>query len=85
MSIKRNSEIECPRCGSNKEVVVWSSINVQLNLEAKEELLEGKVNLFHCDICCCEQVIPVDLLYHDMEKEFCVQFFPFDKMVGVNP
>ncbi len=80
MSIKQTMEIECPKCGINKEVVVWKSINVQLNPEAKKELLEAKTNLFHCGICSFEQIVPVVLLYHDMEKEFCVQFFPFNSL-----
>lgn len=80
MSMKRIMEIECPGCGSNREVLVWKSINAQLNPEAKEDLLNGKVNLFCCGNCSVQAPIAIDLLYHDMEKEFCVQFFPFNKM-----
>jgi len=80
VSIKRIKKIECPECGHNREVVVWSSINVQFNPEAKEELLEGKINSFHCDNCGCKRIIPLALLYHDMEKQFCAQFFPFGTM-----
>ena len=60
--------------------MVWSTINIQLSPEVKEELLEAKTNLFQCEMCSFEQTVPVALMYHDMEKEFCVQFFPFDTM-----
>jgi len=77
MTIKRTVDIECPKCGKKENIDVWSTINVQINPEVKEEVVEGKINRLHCSICGFESVVPTNLLYHDMEKEFCVYFFPF--------
>ena len=84
MSMKRVMAIECPRCSSQREVMVWSTINIQLSPEVKEELLEAKTNLFQCEMCSFEQTVPVALMYHDMEKEFCVYFLPFSSMEWEN-
>ena len=77
MSIKSKVEIECLRCGNKENMDVWSTINVQINPKVKAEVVEGKINRLHCSICGFESVVPTNLLYHDMEKEFCVYFFPF--------
>ncbi len=77
MSIMRILEVECPRCGNKENVDLWDSINVQINPEAKEALLEGKLHQFHCSICDHKAGIEKKFLYHDMGKEFCVYFFPF--------
>lgn len=59
---------------------VWSTIFVQLNPEAKEQLLEGKLNHFTCARCGMEGPLGTRLLYHDGIGEFVVWFCPFDKM-----
>ena len=77
MTIKRTVEVECSRCGNKEPMDVWSTINVQISPDAKVELLEGKTNRFRCTICGLESLVVTNLLYHDMEKEFCAYFFPF--------
>lgn len=54
---------------------MWRSLNVQMDPEAKKELLRGKINLFHCNSCSFEAYVPVGLLYNDMRKEFLVQLY----------
>lgn len=79
MTISREEEIECPRCGYRSTMIVWHTINAQLNPEAKKDLLEGKINLFQCDKCDFSAHLTTALLYHDMEKEFLAQYFPFGR------
>lgn len=78
MSKRTKTEIECPHCGNKQDTEVWSSLNVTLDPEAKEALFNGKINFFCCQKCRWEGMIPVDLLYHDMRRRFCVQFYPFE-------
>jgi hypothetical protein len=80
MTIKRAVELECPKCGVNSETVVWDSLNVSLDPEAKDELLAGRLNRFHCHACDYETTVAVDLLYHDMGREYLVQLYPFQNM-----
>jgi hypothetical protein len=80
MTITRIVEVSCPSCGSTGEATVCNSINAQLNPELKKQLLEGKVNLFHCEKCGGEYLMAVDLLYHDTEKGYCVQHFHFKNL-----
>lgn len=77
MSIRESIEIQCPKCGWKNETVIWRSVNRDINPEAKEELLAGRINLFHCADCGLKEYVSVALMYHDPENGFCVQFFPF--------
>jgi len=78
MSICEHIEFQCPSCNSSQTIEIWRSINTQENPELKKELFEGRINVFHCLECDFEGSLPVDLLYHDVENQFCVQFFPFE-------
>ncbi len=78
MSKVENTEIECPECKKKQELPIWSSLNSELDPEAKEELLKGNINVFLCRGCGAEGLIPVQMLYHDQAKRFCVLLFSFD-------
>jgi hypothetical protein len=82
MSIKQQLELECPNCHERQETAVWSSINVQLSPEAKHELLAGRLNVLQCHNCGNQATIATDLLYHDMEEQFWVQYLPFEKVMS---
>lgn len=69
-------EIECPQCGSSAKARARQYINVQANPRGREDLLAGKLNLYRCRGCGYSNALPVDVFYHDAEKEFCVQYVP---------
>ena len=73
-------QVECPECHNVQEVTVWDSLNSKLDPQAKEELIKGNINFFCCQKCGAEALIPVKLLYHDMERRFCVQYFPPERL-----
>lgn len=70
-------KLTCPHCQAENEAAVWDSINAQLDPQAKEQLLEGKINILTCSRCGVSSPIDAPLLYHDMEKEFGVEYYPF--------
>lgn len=70
-------DLKCPKCASKGKVTVYQSINVSLDASLREKLLNGKINIFHCSKCAHDAFISVPLLYHDMDRKFMVQFFPF--------
>ena len=77
MTQMNDQNIDCPKCGHTQNVTVWNSINVSLNPELKEDLYKGQINMFKCDACEETVFISTPLLYHDMDKGFCVHYFPF--------
>ena len=78
MSEPEEIKIECPNCRKRQKVIVWRAINATLDPELKKELLCGRINFFRCEKCGIEGYMPIDLLYHDMEREFVVQYIPFE-------
>lgn len=77
MSINREEEIACPRCGKAQTVKIWESIDAVPDPEARAALFEAKINRFDCPSCDFDALVPVPLLYHDRRRQFVVQFFPF--------
>jgi hypothetical protein len=77
MSMKREEEIPCPRCGKTQTVTLWSSIDADPDPEARAALFEAQINRFDCPGCDFDALVPVPLLYHDRRRQFVVQYFPF--------
>jgi predicted RNA-binding Zn-ribbon protein involved in translation (DUF1610 family) len=78
MTKERMEEIDCPKCGEKQTETLWDTMNVTLNPELKEKLFQGEINRFRCKNCGNEAYISLPLLYHDMGKKYCVQYYPFD-------
>ena len=76
MTQAASEQVECPACGREQEVTVWSSINVELDPELRTRLFDGQINRFRCAQCGFEAFLGAPLLYHDMKRGFCVQFYP---------
>jgi hypothetical protein len=77
MSIKREEEIPCPKCGQAQTITIWESIDAEPDPAAREALFEAQVNRFDCPGCDFDALVPLPLLYHDRKRQFVVQFFPF--------
>ena len=67
--------IRCPSCNQSQNVTVYKSINVTLDPNLRESLFDGQINIFKCNECGQEAFIPIPLLYHDMERQFCVCYY----------
>lgn len=77
MTRLRSIELECPRCGERQNTPIYDSINVSLDPILKEKLFRGEINLFRCEKCEENFFLQIPFLYHDMEKNILVQFYPF--------
>jgi Zn ribbon nucleic-acid-binding protein len=84
VSVQEQVEAKCPACGEESQVAVWRSMNVTQDLDAKELLLAGTVNVFQCPKCRYESLLDVDFLYHDMERQFSVQYYPYERLSDDN-
>ena len=78
MTRMKSHEIECSHCGLKQNVDICESIDVSADPDLRQKLFQGLINVFKCQKCEKHTFISVPLFYHDMEKRFCVQFFPFD-------
>lgn len=76
MSINLTQQIKCPACQSLQEVTLWQSITAQDSPDLKEDLLKGKINIFHCPSCGQTALVPIPLLYRDDEKKLMISFSP---------
>jgi len=76
MSMESRESIKCPKCGSDQEVIVWSSLNVTLDPELRARLFNGEINMFKCSKCRNKAFLNAPLLYHDMDRKFTVQYYP---------
>lgn len=48
MSLNQTETVECPKCGKKSPFTVWNSVNVTLDPSVKQDVLSGKIFLFHC-------------------------------------
>ena len=58
-------------------MTIYKSINATQDPEARKALLEGRVNRFVCGKCDHKGYLLVSFLYHDMDRQFLVQYHPF--------
>lgn len=76
MSLNLKQNVKCPKCGQMTEVTVWNSITVKDSVDLKQDLLLGRVNMFHCPSCSHTALMPTPLLYHDDDKRLMISFSP---------
>jgi hypothetical protein len=69
-------DIECPQCGHRQEMTRWHSVNASLSPQAKAVLLSGKLHVFRCLKCGVQARLDVEVMYHDMERRFCIMYYP---------
>ncbi|MBC8428939.1 MAG: hypothetical protein H8D05_01705 [FCB group bacterium] len=69
-------KVTCPNCSRKQRVTVFSSINVSLDPKLRTDLFDGKINVINCTACDYAAFLGSPLLYHDMKRGFCIQFYP---------
>jgi len=76
MSYNESIKVACPKCKLEQAMTIWNSINVSLDPELRTHLMESTINSFTCSECGGSCQLDTDLLYHDMECQFAVQYYP---------
>ena len=76
MTQQATHSIQCAKCETTQEVTVWNSLNVGLDPELRQRLFQGEINKFCCSNCQYTGFMDSPLLYHDMRREFAVQYYP---------
>ena len=80
----KSHKFNCPNCGHLQDNVVWTSLNVSLDPNLRERQFNGEINVFVCKACGNEALIGVALLYHDMKRKYCVQYYPVQAIEDLN-
>jgi hypothetical protein len=76
--------LSCPQCSAESPYDVWQSINTSQEPQMREQLLEGKINIFDCPNCKTKSIIPASLLYHDPDRKIIAQYYPSESMKEEN-
>lgn len=76
MSLNTKQSVKCPQCGQMSEVTVWNMITVRDSADLKQDLLQGRVNMFHCPSCSHTALMPTPMLYQDEDKRLLISFSP---------
>lgn len=76
MSKIEKRTLTCPKCGKQGEQIVWDSINVDLNPDAKERIFSDEIFNWTCPHCGLKAVAPFTTLYHDMKRKVMIYYFP---------
>ena len=84
MSKKNKIEVTCPHCQEKQSALIWSSLNATLDPAAAQDLRKGRINRANCQNCEKELPLKIGLLYHDMERSFCTQYFPIEMVFWEN-
>ena len=73
-------ELTCPQCGNTQQVEVRDSINVTVDPNLRNRLFNADINIFACESCNRKAIINVPLLYHNMNRRYCVQYYPLESI-----
>lgn len=48
MSLEKEVEIKCPKCGEMQKITLWETLNTNVDPEARKALFKGEINFFTC-------------------------------------
>lgn len=74
MSIERKEVVKCPKCGKKDKVVIWQSLNGDIDPKAKQKLIDGTLFRFECKKCGLKINLDYPILYHDMANRAMVYY-----------
>lgn len=64
--------IKCPECGAENHVTIWNSIDSNVDLFAKKELMNGDLFRRVCDGCGCTFNVFFELMYQDVNHNVII-------------
>ena len=76
MSQTRPYTIRCPKCGDERNVDLYESINVQESPELKNRLMANELNTVVCEKCKLSFRIDKPLLYNDPGRRLMIYLIP---------
>lgn len=74
MSRHSIEKITCPKCGSESDFMIWSSINTVLDPEMFDKVRTGEAFEFTCPECGHIAGVDYGFLYHQMDDEIMIYY-----------
>jgi len=78
------TQVTCPQCHQPAVVEVQQIFDLAQDPLAKQKLLNGAINVIHCQTCGYAGMLGTPIVYHDPEKELFLTFFPPESGVPLN-
>lgn len=75
-------KINCPKCETENEVILWEKINVDMNPDLKEKLFSESINNLTCKNCGHTTRVDIPLYYNDAKKHYFI-YLVSDYPMGV--
>lgn len=76
MSMSKTVNIGCPSCGTQQDVQLYESINVDTDPQLKTALMQNQLNRVHCFDCEADFRVDLPLLYHDPSQNILIHWVP---------
>jgi predicted RNA-binding Zn-ribbon protein involved in translation (DUF1610 family) len=80
MSREIEVDVTCQACLFKDVMPVYTSVNVTLDPDLRDRIFKDDLNRFNCPNCGRSFVLPINLMYHDMDLKFAVWFSPHGEM-----
>ncbi len=78
------TQTNCPKCHQPVIVDIQQSFDLSEDPLAKQKLLANTYNFLNCPTCGYQGMLSVPIVYHDLDKELLLTFFPPDLNTPVN-
>lgn len=78
------TQTSCPRCKQPVIVDIEQLFDAGVDPQAKQRLLSGQFNLIQCKKCGYVGNLSTPLVYHDLDKELLLTYFPPELGLPVN-
>ena len=69
MSIPKEQQIICPKCGKSYKITIWESIDTDLYAHVPKNIISGNLFKVTCPKCKYVANLEYDILYHDMKHK----------------
>jgi len=76
MSIVKETEVRCSKCGAAHSFKVYRSINVAENPELKDSVKDGSIFVWECPDCGQKNLAKYETLYHDPASKTMIWLLP---------
>lgn len=82
MSLKSQARAVCQKCGHERVVDIYKSINSETDPELKAAVMDGSAFLWECPDCGTSNLLAYECLYHDPKDKYMVWMLPFGEPEG---
>lgn len=80
MSREIEVDVTCVACLFKDSVPVFTAVNATMDPGLRDKIFDDDLNRFTCPNCGKSSVLPVNLMYHDMDLKFAVWYSPLGEM-----